>query len=51
MWRYLKRFLIGKPLKTTDEGARRLQSLKRWHYYHLMRYRPWLMVPNKLPQS
>ncbi|EHO52275.1 APC family permease [Lentilactobacillus kisonensis] len=28
MWRYLKRFLIGKPLKTTDEGGQSLTKFK-----------------------
>ncbi|MFT8907639.1 MAG: APC family permease, partial [Lentilactobacillus diolivorans] len=28
MWRYLKRFLIGKPLKTTDEGGQALTKFK-----------------------
>mgnify|MGYP000846738941 FL=1 len=28
MWRYLKRLLIGKPLKTTDEGGQALTKFK-----------------------
>lgn len=28
MWRYLKRLLIGKPLKTTDEGGQSLTKFK-----------------------
>ncbi len=28
MWRYLKRVLIGKPLKTLDEGQTHLTNLK-----------------------
>ncbi|WP_282801918.1 APC family permease [Secundilactobacillus kimchicus] len=28
MWRYLKRFLIGKPLKTTEEGGQALSKFK-----------------------
>ncbi|WP_137596944.1 APC family permease [Paucilactobacillus kaifaensis] len=28
MWRYLKRVLIGKPLKTLDEGGRHLSKFK-----------------------
>lgn len=28
MWRYLKRVLIGKPLKTTDEGGQALSKFK-----------------------
>lgn len=28
MWRYLKRLLIGKPLKTTDEGNQQLTKFK-----------------------
>ncbi|WP_057896790.1 APC family permease [Liquorilactobacillus oeni] len=28
MWRYLKRLLIGKPLKTTDEGGQQLTKFK-----------------------
>lgn len=28
MWRYLKRLLIGKPLKTTDEGGQTLTKFK-----------------------
>lgn len=28
MWRYLKRVLIGKPLKTLDEGQAHLTKFK-----------------------
>ncbi len=28
MWRYLKRVLIGKPLKTTEEGGQALTKFK-----------------------
>ena len=28
MWRYLKRLLIGEPLKTTEEGGQALTKFK-----------------------
>lgn len=41
MWRYLKRLLIGKPLKTADEGGQSLTNLKHWLCFLLMRCLRW----------